>query len=79
MGISEIGCYGHPFDERVIPKIIALRDKYGDAVKIAVDGGINVETAKKASAAGADILVAGSAVFGSEDVKKAIEDLRNSI
>lgn len=78
MGISEIGHYGHPFDERVIPKIMALRDKY-TKVKIAVDGGINAETAKKAAAAGADILVAGSSIFGKDDVGKAIEELRTSL
>jgi len=78
MGISEIGYYGHPFDERVIPKIMALRDKYG-AIKIAVDGGINKEIAKKAAQAGADILVAGSAIFGKPDVGKAIEELKESL
>jgi len=79
MGISEIGYYGHPFDERAIPKIMALRERCGDAIKIAVDGGINIETAKKAAAAGADILVAGSAIFKKEEVGKAIEELKASI
>lgn len=79
MGIQEIGYYGHPFDERVIPKIMALQDKYGETIKIAVDGGINVQTAKKAALAGADILVAGSAIFGKEDVGKAIEGLQESL
>lgn len=78
MGISEIGYYGHPFDERVIPKIMALRDKYG-LIKIAVDGGINIETAKKAIAAGADTLVAGSAIFGKPDVGQTIEELKKSL
>ena len=36
-------------------------------VEIEVDGGINVETARRAGEAGADILVAGSAVFGADD------------
>ncbi len=78
MGISEIGYYGHPFSDRVIPKIFALKAKYPD-VKIAVDGGINKETAKKAASAGADILVAGSAIFGAQDIGKAIEELRGSL
>lgn len=78
MGISEIGYHGHPFDERVISKIFSLRVKYPN-VKIAVDGGINSETAPKAAQVGADILVAGSAIFGSDDAGKAIEELKNSI
>ena len=76
MGISEIGYYGHPFSERVLPKIFDLRSKY-ENIKIAVDGGINTETAKKAIGAGADILVAGSAIFGSGDIKGSIENLKN--
>ncbi|OGZ35154.1 MAG: hypothetical protein A2174_01690 [Candidatus Portnoybacteria bacterium RBG_13_41_18] len=78
MGIQEIGYYGHPFSERVVSKIFSLRSKYQD-IKIAVDGGINKETAPKAAAAGADILVAGSAIFGSQNIKKAIEELNNSL
>ncbi|MFH0852009.1 MAG: ribulose-phosphate 3-epimerase [bacterium] len=78
MGIQEIGYYGHPFSERVLPKIFDLRSKYSD-IKIAVDGGINAETGKKAAASGADILVAGSAIFGSADIKGSIEKLKNII
>jgi len=78
MGISEIGYYGHPFSDRVIPKIFSLKAKYSN-VKIAVDGGINSETVQKAAQAGADILVAGSAIFESGDARKAIEELKQSI
>ncbi|MBU1102382.1 hypothetical protein KJ853_01860 [Patescibacteria group bacterium] len=76
MGISEIGYYGHPFSEQVLPKIFTLRDKCPD-VKIAVDGGINKETALKAAQMGADILVAGSAIFESGDIRGIIEELKN--
>ena len=41
-----------------------------------VDGGINPETAKKVVAAGANVLVAGSAVYGASDVAQAIAALR---
>lgn len=78
MGISEIGYYSHPFSDRVIPKIFSLKVKF-DNVKIAVDGGINAETAKKVAQAGADILVAGSAIFGAQDIGKAIEELKGSL
>ena len=45
-------------------------------VKIQVDGGINQNTAKAASEAGADILVAGNYLFRSENMKKAVESIR---
>jgi len=76
MGIAEIGFHGHPFEEKVIPKIVALRQKYPD-VKIEVDGGINSQNAKKIAQAGANILVVGSSIFESGDVGKAIEELKN--
>lgn len=44
---------------------------------IEVDGGVNPETVKKAVEAGINILVAGHAIFGAEDIKKAIEELKN--
>ncbi|MBI4708725.1 MAG: hypothetical protein HY764_00795 [Candidatus Portnoybacteria bacterium] len=78
MGISEIGFYGHPFDERVISKIFSLRAQYPD-IEIAVDGGINKETASKAIGASADILISGSAIFGAGDVGQAIEELKRSV
>jgi ribulose-phosphate 3-epimerase len=78
MGISEIGYYGHPFSERVLPKIFSLRSKFPN-FKIAVDGGINKETAKKAADSGADILVSGSAVFGAENPEKAIFEIKESL
>jgi ribulose-phosphate 3-epimerase len=74
MSIAQIGYHGHPFDEKVIHKIKALREKYPD-VKIAVDGGVNESTARKTTEAGADILVVGSAIFDSENVENAIKRL----
>lgn len=44
---------------------------------IEVDGGVNYETGKKLVEAGADVLVAGSFVFGSENPKETIRNLRN--
>jgi ribulose-phosphate 3-epimerase len=41
-----------------------------------VDGGISAKTVQKAVSAGANVLVAGSAVYGKEDVAGAIADLR---
>lgn len=55
----------------------SMRDKAGSNALIEVDGGVNVENAADIIAAGADILVAGNAVFGAPDRKEAIRLLRN--
>ena len=49
----------------------------GKSILIEVDGGINKDTAKTAIASGADVLVAGSAVFGKPDYKVAVDSLRS--
>jgi ribulose-phosphate 3-epimerase len=46
------------------------------SVDIEVDGGINLDTAKKAAAAGANILVAGSAIFYAQDYKSVIKKMK---
>jgi ribulose-phosphate 3-epimerase len=56
------GFGGQPFDATVLPKVRALRQRY-PALEIAIDGGINPQTAGEAAAAGVTQLVAGSAVF----------------
>ena len=48
----------------------------GRNIQIEVDGGINPLTAAECMAAGADILVAGTAVFAGEDYRKNIDALR---
>ena len=70
----EPGFGGQAFMENMMPKIKNIRKRFnGD---IAVDGGINLKTAKKAKKAGANVLVAGTYVFGAKSIKKAIESLR---
>lgn len=54
------------------------REKRGLSFEIEVDGGINEETATAAIEAGADVMVAGSAVFGKADYKQAIAVLKNA-
>jgi ribulose-phosphate 3-epimerase len=70
------------FMPETIPKIKALRKTcYSmglNNVEIAVDGGINVKTAPIAVRAGATMLVAGSAIYETPDVAKAIWELRKS-
>jgi ribulose-phosphate 3-epimerase len=51
-------------------------DAAGRPIDLEVDGGINADTAKQVIAAGADVLVAGTAVFKEKDYKEAIARLR---
>ena len=73
------GFGGQKFIPNVIDKIKELRDLAGKKnpnLLIEVDGGVNDKNAKLLKEAGADILVAGSFVFKSNDYKKAIKALR---
>ena len=76
------GFGGQRFIEPVVGKIrhIAgmIRER-GVTVEIEVDGGIDAATAPLVVAAGASILVAGSAVFGQPDRRAAMEAIRNSV
>lgn len=53
-----------------------LRDKYAPNALVEVDGGVNIANAKGIIAAGADVMVAGNAVFGASDRAVAIKQLR---
>ena len=57
-----------PSQLKKIQQIRAMINKSGREIDLEVDGGINVETAKACIAAGADVLVAGSAIFGGDTV-----------
>jgi ribulose-phosphate 3-epimerase len=73
------GFGGQTFIPRSESKVRAVRDllrRQGSSAPIEVDGGIDVRTAPRVVAAGAGILVAGNAVFGSPDPEGAIRDLR---
>ena len=69
------GYAGQKFMPDVLPKIKELR-KLKPNLDIGIDGGINKETVKQAVKAGANVIVAGSSIFGQKDRKKAIEELR---
>ncbi len=76
------GFGGQSFIHEMIPKVKAiaeLREQNNYQYEIEIDGGVNIETAKLCTDAGADVLVAGSAIFNESDRKKAIEDLRKAI
>ena len=76
MSISEIGYHGRPFEEKVLDRIKTLREKYPN-VTISVDGGVNLENARKILSAGADNLLVGTAIFKSGNIKKTIEEFKN--
>jgi ribulose-phosphate 3-epimerase len=73
------GFGGQAFIESVVPKIREVSDlakAQGLNVEIEVDGGVNPETARLCVEAGANVLVAGSAIYGKKDLKGAIEAIR---
>ncbi len=73
------GFGGQKFIRSVLPKIKELKQMVDEAdlsVDIEVDGGIDTATAADVVKAGANILVAGTAVFEAPDIKEAIEMLR---
>ena len=75
----EPGFGGQKFMEKVLPKIDVSRrwiDQKGLSIDIEVDGGINLKTVPHIIEAGANVLVAGSAIYGTSDVKKAVEEMR---
>ncbi len=73
----EPGFGGQSFMESTMPKIKRLREKCPE-IDIQVDGGINPKTVKTAGRAGANVFVAGSAVFKSENPAEAIKLLKEN-
>ncbi len=74
------GFGGQRFIQSMLPKIETLRgwiDERGLDVDLEVDGGISNETILAAAAAGADVFVAGTAVFGASNYRDAIATLRD--
>jgi ribulose-phosphate 3-epimerase len=75
------GFGGQKFIPSMLDKITRLKSMISErnlAVEIQVDGGINAVTARQVIAAGATILVAGSAVYQSEDIEKAISEIKGT-
>lgn len=74
------GFGGQSFIEESLPKIKALRamlDKRGLEAELEVDGGVKIDNIARISHAGADVFVAGSAVFGSSDYAATIAALKS--
>lgn len=77
----EPGFGGQEFLDLTLPKIRRARaaiDASGLDIKLQVDGGITEETIWRAAEAGADVFVAGSAVYGADDPADAIDRLREA-
>ena len=72
------GFGGQKFMASELPKVKALRARYPD-LYIEVDGGLGEGTIDQAADAGANVIVAGSAVFGAEDPGKVIGVLREAV
>ena len=76
MGITNIGHQGEIFDENVFEQVKNLKEKYPGVI-ISIDGGVNLENAKRLKDAGVDRLVSGSTIFKSENKEEVINELRN--
>jgi len=75
----EPGFGGQAFMPEAIPRIRQLREMIGGrSIDIAVDGGINAETIRGVVEAGAEIIIAGSAIFGKSDRRGAMRALREA-
>lgn len=73
------GFGGQKFLDMVLPKIRRARglvDRHGGQVWLQVDGGVSDTTIERCAEAGADVFVAGSAVYGAEDPARAVDGLR---
>jgi ribulose-phosphate 3-epimerase len=75
----EPGFGGQAFLDIMLPKIRRTRrliDKHGLQMWLQVDGGVSAETIERCAEAGADVFVAGSAVYGADDAAQAVATLR---
>jgi ribulose-phosphate 3-epimerase len=74
----EPGFGGQKFMPEMMPKVQDLRKRYPE-LNIEVDGGLSEKTIDVAADAGANVIVAGSAVFGAKDPSEVIAKLREAI
>ena len=74
----EPGFGGQKFRPECMPKVQALRERYPE-LDIEVDGGLGLGTIDQAAEAGANVIVAGTAVFGAQSPKEVIRKLRETV
>lgn len=78
----EPGFSGQSFMADQMHKVRAVREsvrRHGGEIWIQVDGGVSAQTIEQCAQAGADVFVAGSAVYGAQDAAAAVEDLRSLV
>ena len=76
------GFAGQKFIESTYDKIVEVRemiDAVNPSIRLEVDGGLNLENIGRAARSGADTFVAGSAIFNSENYKKTISQMKETI
>jgi len=76
------GFPGQTFMPEVLSKVEEARELIGQAgreIHLAIDGGIQVDNIQQAGKAGADFIVTGSAIFGTEDYQATISSMRNEL
>ena len=72
------GFGGQKFMASELPKVSALRERYPE-LNIEVDGGLGLGTIDQAADAGANVIVAGSAIFGASDPADVIAKMREAV
>jgi ribulose-phosphate 3-epimerase len=75
----EPGFGGQSFMADQMPKVREVREavrRHGGEIWVQVDGGVSADTIEQCAEAGADVFVAGSAVYGAEDAAAAVDALR---
>ena len=75
----EPGFGGQAFMADQMPKVAEVREavrRHGGEIWVQVDGGVSADTIEQCAEAGADVFVAGSAVYGAEDAAAAVDHLR---
>lgn len=76
----EPGFGGQSFMADQMPKVAQVRQavrRHGGEVWVQVDGGVSATTIEQCAEAGADVFVAGSAVYGAQDAAQAVDELRD--
>ncbi len=75
----EPGFTGQKFMPECVGKVARLRREAGEELDIQVDGGINEETVKQTAAAGSNVVVAGAAIYRTDDITESIRRLRAAL
>ncbi len=76
----EPGYEKQTFEESVYEKLVILKKmmkERGYSIPVVIDGGVNLETGRKLKDLGADVLIAGSYVFYSDNIEETVRTLRN--